>query len=97
MAKRRRKGLGDSSTSAAGWLTSATRNLSRMRGQKNSGCSSIEHYTDVVAEATVAAVLAPKGSAISTRADNVVREATAAQRVATQACKLHHSKRSSAR
>lgn len=78
--------LGNSSR-AMGWLTSASKNFSRIQKGRGSACSQIEHYTDVVAEATAAAAVADEGSAVARRAENLAREATQAQRLAVTACR----------
>ncbi len=77
--------------SAISWLSSASKNFARIKSRSKGGnagsCSQIEHYTDVVAEATAAEALAPEGSAIAKRASNLAREATHAQRLAVQTCR----------
>lgn len=73
------------------WFNSANNNFRRIQGRAgrpgSGDCSTIEHYTDVIAEATAAEALAPRGSAIATRADNLRRQATHAQRAAVQVCR----------
>lgn len=85
---RRGTGLADQSASSAmSWFNSANNNFRRIQGRRGNDCSTIEHYTDVIAEATAAEALAPRGSAIATRADNLRRQATHAQRAAVQVCR----------
>jgi hypothetical protein len=87
MARRRRQ-LGDIETPAGRWLSSATKNFQRIRSRRNTdGCDAIEHYTDVIAEATAASATAPSGSATATRAERLASEATHAQRQAVQVCR----------
>jgi hypothetical protein len=77
------------SKDAMNWLNSATKNFHRIQSTRHSGsaCWQIEHYTDVVAEATAASALVPVGSAIHKKASNLQREATDAQRQATRSCR----------
>lgn len=87
---RRGTGLADQTASSAlSWFNSANNNFRRLQNRRGSGsdCTTIEHYTDVIAEATAAEALAPRGSAIATRADNLRRQATHAQRAAVQVCR----------
>ena len=73
-----------------GWFQSARKNFDRIRARhsKSNPCSLIEHYTDVIAEATVASVLAASGSVTAEHAEKLTRTATRAQRGAVAACRL---------
>lgn len=96
MAKRRKRGgLGAAEGSAISWLSSAVTNFRRIQTRNttaNNPCGAIEHYTDVVAEATAAEAVAGPGSAVARRASNLASEATRAQRTAVIACR-HQAKR----
>lgn len=91
MAKRKRsKGLGnESSDKALGWYVSAGRNFDRIRAGKQRGCSAVEHYTDVVVEATVAETLAvmEQRPVLVAKAAKLARTATRAQRGAVALCR----------
>lgn len=91
MARRRTRssGLGNAGR-AEGWLDSAKSNFAsiRRRHSRTNPCSLIEHYTDVVAEATVAEVLAHETSpTLAAQAEKLTRTATRAQRGAVAACR----------
>lgn len=84
-----------SRSDAENWLQSAERNFKSIRSRVKSAdpCSLIEHYTDVVAEATVAEACATQiednvPKAIADRATKLMRTATRAQRGAVKACRL---------
>ncbi len=85
---RKRTGLGAAEGSAISWLSSAQSNFTRIKKMRNAdGCGAVEHYTDVIAEATAAEAVAGPGSAVARRASNLAREATHAQRQAVQVCR----------
>lgn len=89
MAKRRRsRGLGDAGGPES-WFRSARTNFDaiRKRHSRVGACGLVEHYTDVIAEATVASVLAAKGSVTQEHADKLAKTATRAQRGAVAACR----------
>lgn len=99
MAKRRSKSLGtsDRPTSsihalAQGFMSSAHSNFVRTRARHASAdsCGLIEHYTDVVAEASVAEAVAYEigDDALAARARKLTSTATRAQRGAVAACRL---------
>lgn len=92
MATRRRKSLGsDFQTLAQRFMTSAHRNFQQIRSRHSraDSCSLIEHYTDVVSEATVAEAIAYEAGdrALATRANKLASTATRAQRGAVAACR----------
>lgn len=79
------------------WYTSALNNFKRIRSRhaKSDPCSLIEHYTDVVAEATTAAAIGhniesdiPGVERFAKAADQLTSTATRAQRGAVKACSL---------
>ena len=90
--KRRSSGLGMTSNEHAGraasWLRSATQNLHRIAKITNNPCSTIEHYTDVIAEATVAENEAQYAGdkVIALKASTLTRHATEMQRSRVYAC-----------
>lgn len=75
---------------AGEWLSSAESNFKRIRGRvsRSNPCGLIEHYTDVIAEATVASAMAGDDRQIGDRAEKLTRTATRAQRGAVKACQL---------
>jgi len=91
----KRKSLGTAREIAAraeSFYQSAANNWTRIRkrhGRVNE-CSNIEHYTNVVTEASVAAVLAEHAgdTALERQADRLTSRATHAQRGAIKACSL---------
>lgn len=89
----RRRTLGESSRSLS-WLKSAIANFERTQKRATAGtaCHSIGHYTDVIAEASVAAVLAENegAKAIATRAERVIKQGATAQNDAIQTCRRSH-------
>lgn len=97
MARRkRRRGLGavQVNSGALGerareFYRSAVDNFQRIRRGKQRGCAAIEHYTDVVAEASAAEMLAESAGqrAISHPAAKLVSTATRAQRGAVALCR----------
>lgn len=94
MAKRRRKQLGSDNfrALAQNFYSSAWNNFTqgeRERGRPNP-CRLIEHYTDVVAEASVASAVAHEAgdNALAERALKLASTATHAQRGAVAACRL---------
>lgn len=94
MTKRRSKSLGTSGyhTLAQQFLSSAHSNFNRIRERhgRADSCGLIEHYTDVVSEATVAEAVAYEAGDhdLSARALKLARTATRAQRGAVAACRL---------
>ena len=97
MAKRRKTSLGDNRERAyhelaKEFLSSAHNNFQRIRERhsRSDSCGLVEHYTDVVAEATVAEAVAYEAGddALHARARKLVSTATRAQRGATAACRL---------
>lgn len=94
MRKRNRRGLfglgeADRASEAIKWLESALKNFNAHKGKRS--CFQIEHFTDVIAEATAASAVAPQGSAIVTRASRLASEATQAQRESVHACRKQTS------
>lgn len=77
--KRRSRGL--SGGTGESWYNSAQANFDRVRRGNSRGCAAIEHYTDVIAEATVAENMG------SVPAAKLVRTATRAQRGAVALCR----------
>lgn len=73
------------------WLNSAEKNWASIlnRKRRSDPCSLIEHYTDVIAEATVAEALATQHHAglYQRNAAKLARRATHAQRGAVAACR----------
>lgn len=90
MAKR--KALGDYHSLASSFYRSARTNFEQIRERhgRADSCGLIEHYTDVVAEATVAEAIAHEAGddALASRARKLTSTATRAQRGATAACRL---------
>jgi hypothetical protein len=89
---KRRKQLGsDFETLAHRFMSSAHQNFQRIRSRhsRTDSCSLIEHYTDVVSEATVAEAIAFEAGdrALATRANKLASTATHAQRGAVAACR----------
>ena len=91
MSKLRRKSLGDYHSLASAFFRSARTNFVsiRERHTKSDSCGSVEHYTDVVAEATVAEAIAHEAGddALAERARKLARTAVHAQRGAVAACR----------
>lgn len=91
MSKLRRKSLGDYHSLASSFYRSARTNFEhiRERNAKSDSCGSVEHYTDVVAEATVAEAVAHEAGddALAERARKLARTAVHAQRGAVMACR----------
>lgn len=92
---RRRKSLGSDNnyrSLAESFFSSADQNFRRIRGRhaKSDACDLVEHYTDVVAEATVAEAVSYEAGddALHARARKLVSTATRAQRGATAACRV---------
>ena len=85
------RGLGNADRSeAVNWLKSANDNFNRIKKSRMNvkhNCHFIEHYTDVIAEATAAMAVAGEGSSVIIKAQNLAREATDAQRLAVQLCR----------
>jgi hypothetical protein len=83
-------------TEAGRFFASATDNFHRIRArsagrrgtERHNPCSDVEHYTDVIAEATVATVMAGNDDGLANRADKLRATATRAQRGAVAACAL---------
>jgi hypothetical protein len=74
------------------FFSSAHQNFSRIRARhgRADSCGLIEHYTDVVAEASVAEAVAHEAgdSVLADRARKLTSTATRAQRGAVAACRL---------
>jgi hypothetical protein len=96
MAKRRKKTLGNYPENnyhalAQNFMSSATNNFARIRERHSraDSCSLIEHYTDVVSEATVAEAVAYEAGddVLAARARKLTSTATRAQRGAVAACR----------
>jgi len=96
MAKRRKKALGNYPENnyhalAQSFMSSAANNFARMRERHSrvDSCSLIEHYTDVVSEATVASAVAHEAgdAALAARAQKLTSTATRAQRGVVAACR----------
>ncbi len=95
MTKKRKKcGLGSQGTvdytqRARDWFSSAVDNFTRIRRGKQRGCSAVEHYTDVVAEATAAEAMAHESGAhtLAKQANKLRKTATQAQRGAVALCR----------
>ena len=94
---RRKKSLGTSSDNtyrelARSFMSSAASNFSRIRERhgRADSCGLIEHYTDVVSEASVAEAVAYEAGddALAARARKLTSTATRAQRGAVAACRL---------
>ena len=104
MKKRKRtlRGFGDAETDrsseAMKWLKSALKNYEgRKSGWVKNPCFNIEHFTDIIAEATAASALAPKdNSAIVKRAQNLASEVTQLQREAVTLCRRQEGKHTGA-
>jgi len=100
MAKRkskrsRRHGFGltpiEHAEEAKKWFASASKIVSTAdRVAKRNQCGAIEHYTDAIAEGTVASVQARQAMETKTEsaADALVRRATRSQRTAVRFCRL---------
>jgi hypothetical protein len=91
MAKKR-KSLGDYHSLASSFYRSARTNFEQIRERhgRADSCGLVEHYTDVVAEATVAEAIAHEAGddALTARARKLASTATRAQRGAVAACRL---------
>ena len=91
-----KKNLGDSNQAfhalAQSFMSSAQNNFNRIRERhgRADSCGLIEHYTDVVSEATVAEAVAYEAGddALATRARKLTSTATRAQRGVVAACRL---------
>ena len=88
MARRHRR-LGDAAVSAGNWLNSASNNFDRIQQRGGEPCGLVEHYTDVVAEATAAEALAHEASDEPTvqRASKLASKATKEQRRVVRLCR----------
>lgn len=81
------------------WLKSAIKNYEVRKKFEwtKSPCFHIEHFTDIIAEATAASALAPReNSAIVKRAQNLASEATQLQREAVTLCRREEGKHTGA-